>query len=141
MKKSKKQQKTLSPKFKLVDYLSPKNKGYNILYKHSFRTNEYETNKLFLNPSSNNIRNYVKYLLKVRRDTRRALGIDNQDLLVGLFLEKLYLNNEIVFFSVIDDELFRDSNFILQMNGGSRRNRNRNRKRKYSRKKRNVSLK
>jgi hypothetical protein len=136
MKKSTKQQKTLSPKFKLTDYCSLKNKGYCNLYTHSFRTNEYETNKLFLNPSSNNIRNYVKYLLKVRKDTKKALGKKNQDLLVDLFLHKLNLNNEIVFLSVIDDELFIDSNFIHQMNGGRRRNRKR--KRKYSRKKRNV---
>ena len=136
MKKSKKQQKTLSPKFKLTDYCSLKNKGYCNLYKHSFRTNEYETNKLFLNPSSNNIRNYVKYLLKVRKDTKKALGKENQDLLVDLFLHKLKLNNEIVFFSVIGDKLFIESNFIPQMNGGSRQRKIR--KRKYSRKKRNV---
>ena len=136
MKKSKKKQKTLSPKFKLSDYCSLKNKDCKILHRHYVVTNENEINNLLSNPSSNNIRNYVKYLLKVRRDTKKALGKENQDLLVDLFLYKLKLNNEIVFFSVIDDKLFIESNFIPQMNGGSRQRKIR--KRKYSRKKRNV---
>ena len=139
MNKSKKQQKTLSPKFKLGDYLSLKNKGYNILYRHSFFTNENEINNLLSNPSSNNIKNYIKYLLEVRKDTKKALGKENQDLLVDLFLHKLKSNNEIVFFSVIGDKLFISSNFISKMNGGSRKKKIR--KRKYSRKKRNVFLK
>ncbi len=132
MEKSKKQEKPLSPKFKLTDYCSPKkNKGCNILYIHYVVTNKNRVDDLISNPSRNNINKYVKYLLKVRDDTKKVLGVDNQDLLVSLFLEKLLFNNAAVFFSVID------SNLIQELKGGSRtRTRTRTRTRKQSRKNR-----
>lgn len=137
MKKSKKQQRTLSPKLKFSDYCSSKNKECKILYRHYVITNGNEMDKLLLDPSSSNIRNYVKYLLKVRKDTKKALGIDKQDLLVDLFLENLKTNNQVIFFSVLNEKLFIDSFFSPKLKGGSRKKR-KSKKSRNTKKKRNL---
>ena len=65
------------------------------------------------------------------------MGIDKQDLLVDLFLENLKTNNQVIFFSVLNEKLFIDSFFSPKLKGGSRKKR-KSKKSRNTKKKRNL---
>ena len=96
--------------FKLSNYCNTDtDKGCQKLYKYLVLDNKSETEKLLKNHNSTNIRKYVKFLLKVKNDSKKVLGQENEMVLVDNFLQNLKTKKEVVFFNLFNDSLFNTS--------------------------------
>ena len=96
--------------FKLSNYCNTDtDKGCQKLYKYLVLDNKSETEQLIKNHNPKNIRKYVKFLLKVKNESKKVLGQENEMVLVENFLQNLKTKKEVVFFNLFNDSLFNIS--------------------------------
>ena len=85
------------------------------------------------------IKDYIKYLLKVQNETKKA-KIDDHNLLVDIFLNKLYTSNQETYFKILNDESFLKSTLNPNLKGGYKTKRRKRSSRNKSMKKKTTAI-